>query len=168
MKTDFIIAEYDGEAFAPIRQYQKHCDDNFVVGEKYRFTLQEERSIASHKQCFASIHDMWASLPERYDGRFPTENHLRKFALIMTGYRDEHSFACNSHAEALRFAAYLKPIDDYAVVVVKEGVVTRMTAKSQSLKAMGKADFQASKQAVFDYIADMLGIEPTSHARAAA
>jgi hypothetical protein len=158
MKTDFLIAEYDGESFVPLRRYEKHCDENYVVGEKYRFTIQEERSIASHNQYFAAIHDMWLSLPEVFDGRFPTEEHLRKFALIMTGHRDEQSFTCGSNAEAQRFAAFLKPIDDYAVIDVTNSVVTRLTAKSQSIKAMGRKDFQISKQAVLDYISGMLGI----------
>jgi len=41
--------------------------------------------------------------------------------------------------EAQRIAAFIKPMDTYAMVIVNECVVTVYTAKSQSLKAMASA-----------------------------
>ena len=51
-------------------------------------------------------------------------------------------------------------LDDFAIVVVTGSVVTRFTAKSQSQRAMGKADFQASKDAVLDLAAQLIGATP--------
>jgi len=51
----------------------------------------------------------------------------------------------------------LKPVDEFALVVAKEATVTRYTAKSQSEKAMGKTDFQASKDSVLAIVSEMIG-----------
>jgi hypothetical protein len=56
------------------------------------------------------------------------------------------------------------------VIDVQEATVTRYTAKSQSMKAMGRAEFQASKEAVLGFLADMVGVTPdalATHAEAA-
>ena len=42
----------------------------------------------------------------------------------------------------------------------------QFTAKSQSSAAMGKTQFQASKEAVLDVLAEMIGVEPAALARA--
>ena len=50
-------------------------------------------------------------------------------------------------------------MDEYAIVTVTGSLVTVYTAQSQSYRAMGKDKFQASKQAVLDLIAEMIGVE---------
>ena len=50
---------------------------------------------------------------------------------------------------------------------VREAVVTVYTAKSQSLRAMGKADFQASKDAVLGIVSEMVGTTPAELRREA-
>jgi len=167
-KSAPIIAEWDGESLVPVRQFEKYCDVNFIVGERYRVTLQEERSANSHNHYFAVLTELWHSLPEAYDGRFPTMDHLRKYALIRTGYRDDRSIVCASKAEAQRVAAFINPMDGFALVATQEAAVHVYTAQSQSLKAMGRKEFQESKQAVLDYIGlEMIGLKPTEIQRAA-
>jgi hypothetical protein len=73
---------------------------------------------------------------------------------------------CRSHAEALRVAAFLRPIDEYAVVNVSASTVVMLTARSQSARAMDRKTFEASKTAVLDYIASLV-VPATSAARAA-
>jgi len=140
----------------PLPRFAKLCDKQFVVGLDYRLDVAEERSRRSHDHYFAAIDDRWHSLPERYGDRFATTDHLRKWCLIKAGFRDERSVVVASRAEAIRLAAFIQPIDDYAVVVPMQATVVVYTAKSQSLKAMGKKDFQASKQAVLDIIDGMI------------
>ena len=45
-------------------------------------------------------------------------------------------------------------------------MIVQFTAKSQSSAAMGKTQFQASKEAVLDVLAEMIGVEPAALARA--
>lgn len=143
------------------------ADKAFVVGEVYRLTEEHERSAASHRHFFAVIHDAWLNLPEGTAERFPTSEHLRKYALIKAGYRDERTFVAGSRAEALRLAAFVRPIDDFAIVTTSGATVTIWTAKSQSVRAMGGKAFQESKQAVLDVIADLIGVDPTTLSREA-
>ncbi len=54
-------------------------------------------------------------------------------------------------------------------MVVSGATITEYRAKSQSLRAMGKQEFQASKDAVLGYISDLIGVKPSEleQARAA-
>lgn len=158
---------WDGEAMRP--RHPRLADRHFVVGETYRLVEHHERSSASHAHYFAVIAEAHSSLPEHMAQRMPTPEHLRRHALIKAGYCDSHTMVASSKAEALRIAAFIRPVDEFAVVVVEGCVVTRYTAKSQSYRAMGKQAFEDSKRAVLDVIADMLGVttEDIETARAA-
>jgi hypothetical protein len=150
-----------GDSFVPVSGYwAKRCDALFVVGEAYQLEMRSDRSEASHRAYFAAIHECWINLPEHMLEQFPTSEHLRKFALIRSGYRDERSIVCSSAAEAKQVAGFVKPMDDFAVVSSDGPLVTVWTAKSQSYRAMPKGEFQASKQAVLDYLAGMIGTTP--------
>lgn len=153
-----ILCAWTGEAFSPSgHTWAKRADERFVVGQQYLVEAQEPRSLQSHNHYFAALTDAWQNLPEHLADNFPSADHLRRWALIKAGYRDERSIVCASKAEAKRLVAFIKPIDDYAVVVAHEAVVVVLTAKSQSMKAMGKRDFQASKEAVLQIISGMIG-----------
>lgn len=157
--TKPVTYSWDGEAMVPLQHFGASCDRQFIVGETYQLIVHENRSQESHNHYFAAIHDAWMNLPELDSERFATAEHLRKWALIKAGYRDERSVVCASKAEALRVAAFIKPMDEFAVVLTHEAVVTVYTAQSQSKKAMGADAFQASKQKVLDVISAMIGVE---------
>lgn len=155
-----IPMRWDGEVMRPLPRFASLADQHFVIGESYLFEEMNERSQVSHRHYFAAIRECWASLPERMGDRFPHPETLRKYALIKAGYRDERSIVASSKAEARRLAAFIKPMDEYAIVWVSEAVVTVYMAKSQSMKAMGKKVFQESKDAVLAVLAGMLDVEP--------
>lgn len=165
-----LAYEWNGEAFVPLRHCVGMANKEFVVHEVYRLAVHEERSAASHNHYFAALNDAWESLPEGTAERFPSVEHLRKWCLIKAGYRDERTIVASSKAEAQRLAAFIKPMDDFAVVLVKDATVTVATAKSQSQRAMGRKDFGESKQAVLEIAAEMVGLSPemlTQHRRVA-
>lgn len=138
--------------------FQRQADAMFCIGETYTMVPVEDRSAASHRHFFASVNEAWANLPEGLAAEYPTAEHLRKAALIRAGYRDERSIVCASRAEALRVAAFVRPLDAYALVVVSEAVVRVYTAQSQSVRAMGKDAFQKSKDDVLTALAGMIGV----------
>lgn len=153
-----LLCVWDGEYFIPAGpHWLRQADKNFVVGQRYPLEVREERSPQTHAHYFACLNDVWQNLPEALAERFPTADHLRKWALIRCGYADQRSVVCASKAEAQRVAAFIKPMDEFAVVLAKDAVVTVWTAKSQSMKAMGKKDFQASKDKVLDFVASLIG-----------
>jgi len=154
-----ILAIWDGEHLTPASPYwAKKADEQYVIGERYLVEVQHERSIASHRAYFAQLNEAFMSLPEHIAERFPSVEALRKFALIQTGHRDERSIVCSSRAEAARLAAFIRPMDDFAIVSVSEAVVVVMTAKSQSFRAMGKQAFNRSRDDVLNYVASLIGV----------
>ena len=157
MSVGAILFDWDGEAMVPRPPFRKKCDEQFVVGEIYRLEPFEHRSRNSHNHYFAALHDAWLNLPEDTAIATPTAEHLRKWALIRTGYSDVSKFAAATPKDAVELAATLRNRDDFAVVTVSENIVTEYRAKSQSQKAMGKEDFQKSKSDVLDYVAGLLG-----------
>jgi len=158
---------WDGAVLRPLPAFAKIAAESFRVGEVVAMAPAELRSPPSHRHYFACVREAWVNLPEEHAARFASDEHLRKYALIKAGYRNERSIVCASKIEARRIAAFIRPIDDYAVVIVEGAVIAQFTAKSQSATAMSKAEFQASKDAVLGILAEMIGVDPTTLARAA-
>jgi hypothetical protein len=166
MTAIFPLAfRWDGEVMRPTNA--RAADRLYVVGEVYRMEPVEDRSAASHRHYFAAINDAHDNLPHELAERFPTPDALRKYALIRTGFRDERSIIASSKAEARRLAAFIRPIDEFSVVSVHDAAVVVWTAKSQSMRAMGRKDFQASKDAVLGFVAELIGVAPGQLGRAA-
>ena len=151
---------WTGEVMEPLRRFHNICAASFVIGQTYTLEEIKDRSSASHRHYFACINDAWLNLSEAAAVQFPTPEHLRKIALIASGYADIRTHVCSSKAEAVRTAAFIRPLDSYAIVNVKEAVVTVSTAQSQSVRAMGAQEFQASKTKTLDYIAALIGTTP--------
>lgn len=169
MSSAPIQFQWNGEAMVPAsRFWARKADEEYVVGEGYKMVEHHDRSSNSHRHFFATVADAHGNLPDELLEQYPSPEHLRKRALVFKGYRDERTIVCASASEAQRVAAFIKPMDDFAVVTVRDAVVRVWTAKSQSTKAMGAKDFQRSKQDVLDFIDDLLGVERGSTARAAA
>lgn len=151
---------WDGEHMTPLAP--RLADRHYVVGENYRLVQHEERSVNSHNHFFAAVAEAWKNLPEDQVERFPTAEHLRKWALVKSGYCDQRSVVCATKAEAQRVGSFIKPMDEFAVVIVSECVVTVYTAQSQSARAMNKAIFQKSKEDVLDVIGGLVGVSATA------
>lgn len=151
---------WDGEAMVPLKRFHNLCDQQYTVGEVYRLGVLEARSQTSHSHYFAALNEAWKNLPEDIAERYPTPEHLRKWALIKAGYADERSIVCANKAEAQRVASFVKPMDDFAIVVVSEATIKVYTAQSQSVKAMSKGIFQKSKQEVLDIVSGLIGVAP--------
>lgn len=156
-----IVYDWDGECMTPLPRFAKVADKQFVVGEQYRMEAVEERSLISHRHYFAQLHEDWLNLPEDIVEDFATQEHLRKWALIKTGYADKQSIVCVSKEEAMKVASFIEPMDCYAVVTVEGCVVTKYSAQSQSVKSMGKDKFQKSKTDVLDFVSAMIGVKPS-------
>lgn len=160
---------WTGEHMAPMNpHWARRADAQFIVGGTYTLVPHEERSGNSHRHYFATVNELWHSLPEHLSSEFPSPEHLRKRALIRCGYRDQRSVVCASHAEALRVAAFIRPADSYAEVAVNGAVVVHLTAHSQNLKSMDRKTFGDSKTAVLEWISDLVGVEPAQAAEARA
>lgn len=163
-----IVMEWDGEALRPCGRFaQAKADKQYVIGERYGVEIHEERSSASHAHFFSCVNEVWKNLPDDLAQQFPSPEALRKRALILTGFRTERELVCSSKAEAQRLAAFLRPADEFALIVVHECTVIELKAKSQSMKAMGARDFYQSKEAVLAKLSEMIGVDVTTLRREA-
>ncbi len=159
MSEQPLLLTWTGEELRPASPWWvKKANEQLIVGERYLVETLHERSAASHRHYFAAINEAFQNLPDEMRERFATSEALRKYALIKAGFRDERSVVCQSYAEALRIAAFVRPLDDHAIVSVSGATVVVLTAKSQSFRAMGKRDFQRSKDEVLRVIAELVGV----------
>jgi hypothetical protein len=159
MKMRPVMFQWNGTVMIPQPRFLPLCSKQYAVGEEYPLLPVEERSMASHNQYFAAIADGWHNIPESMAARWPSEEHLRKWCLIETNFFNESEFDFESVDKAKRFAAFYRKVDDYARIFVHEKKVIIRVAKSQSLAAMGKDTFQASKTAVLDLIENLIGVK---------
>lgn len=154
--------DLEGGALVPLRRFHNVLAAEFGAGEIVTLERREERSSASHNHYFACVESAWSNLPEDMAERWPTPEHLRRWALIKAGIRDERTFVCSSRAEALRLAAFMRPMDEYALITVRDAVVTVYVAKSQSMKAMDRKAFTDSKNEVLGVLATLIGVDPST------
>lgn len=154
------IFTWDEATGAMIAKWPKLAASRFDNGADYLLAPVEHRSDQTHKHHFAWIREAWLNLPEELADEYPSAEHLRKRALIMSGFYNETILDVGSHAAALRVAQFAKGEDEFAVAVVRGGVVVVRKAKSQSKRSMQKSEFQASKSAILETIAGMIGVTP--------
>lgn len=156
-----IPCNWDGEAFVPVSQrFARLADKFFVIGEVYAMVVEQPRSVTSHNHQFAWLHGAWMNLPEDIADLYPTEDHLRKRALIEAGYFTETAVDAGTRAAALRVAAMVPALDEFAFAKVEGPIVLIRRAKSQSMRAMGARQFHESKAAIMQVVADMLSVTP--------
>src|SRR5215831_9538557 len=91
---------FRGGALYPLRRYRDRVAEEFAEGKMYCLAEYEERSQNSHNHYFKTVNEAWKQLREDDVERFPTAEHLRKWALCKCHYADERSVVCSSAAEA--------------------------------------------------------------------
>lgn len=157
---------YDGDNMICLAPRRAAAE--YVVDETYWLVPHEDRSDATHRHEFAWLKEAWRNLPERLAELYPTPEHLRKRGLIEAGFYDETAVDAGTAAAAIRVASAFRAREEFALVIVRGPVVLIRTAKSQSRRAMDKATFQASKTALMEVVAEMIGVAPAALAKAEA
>lgn len=171
---DLIRAVWDGRVLIPDGNRSiAAVHDRFGEGEVVTIELDPDRSRQTHNHYFACIKTAWDNLPEQIVS-VPfavSPETLRSHALCAMGYCDTEVIACGSEARAQETAAYLSRMavrfKGYALTEINGTLVTCHTPKSQSMKAMGREDFQDSKRAVLQYLADLIGVAVSDLTRTA-
>lgn len=133
-----------------------YCHDTFGEGEIVTFERHEDRSMATHNHYFACIQTAWDNLPNAEE-RFPTPEALRHWALIRSGHCTENTIVLDSPEQAQVVAGFMGNSEG-TIIVVRDNIVKKYTAKSQSMKAMNKQEFARSKQDVLDTIAELIAV----------
>jgi hypothetical protein len=149
---------WTGEALEPVGRFKRDADRSFVIGQVYRMAEIEERSMISHNHEFAWLKDAWLNLPEDIADEYPSPEHLRKRALVQAGFYTEQVVDAGSNAAALRVATRDRSRNEFSLVIVRGPLVIIRDPASQSKRAMGAKEFQRSKTAIMEVIADLIGV----------
>jgi hypothetical protein len=143
----------------------------YELGRHYWLDEVDERSWISHAHEFAFVAQAWDNLPQPLQDKFPTPEHLRKAALIATGWHREVVIDAGSKAAAQRVAGYVLGRDEFAQVIVRGATVIVRTARSQRMRGhdrMNKDEFQRSKDAILGWISQLIGVSAEDLKAAAA
>lgn len=162
-----LVYTWNGISFTPMIHHAKLADRHFVIGERYRLVVQEDRSDVSHRHQFAWLKWAWENLPESIAMQYPSPEHLRKRALIDTGHYTEEVIDAGTAAAAERVGAYLRGKDLFILVIMRGRFVFIRHAKSQSYAAMGRHEFQKSKTDIMERIAELVGVDTETMTKAA-
>lgn len=165
----YLRCRWTGGALVPARRIDAEmARAEMAEGEVVIVTVDHARSEASHRHQFAVVREAWKHLPEALEAMpwARSAETMRKAALIATGWCHSSVTDCGTHAAAERVAASMGPLatqaHGYAVAQVSGPLVTLWTPMSQSVRAMGGADFAASKRAVCEWISAKYGWDITT------
>lgn len=156
-----LVFRWDGEAMRVLPRFAKDADKRYVVGEVYTLEEIQERDMVKHRRQFAFVKDAWKNLDHRYENEpwAQSAEHLRRFALVKTGYCNTETFVCSSRAEAMRWAAQLRSDNEYAIVTIQGTTIHRFTAMSQSVRSMGAQTFYESRAKVMEFVSGLIGTD---------
>ena len=164
-QDDLIRCFYTGQALVPDGNFATAAlADRLGQGQVVFVDLDPERSAKSHRHQFAFVRTAWDNLPEAIkDEPFAkTPETLRKHSLISCGFCKTKMVAVGEDGRAKRVARALagmfEDVGDYAVIQTDGPVVYCFTPESQKLKTMGGARFRESKQAILEWMADLIGV----------
>lgn len=166
-ENDLIRVHWDGECLVPDRPSDKaQVEERFGQGEVFPVDLDPKRSTRTHNHYFAIIKNAWDNLPERLANEpfaRSTET-LRKHALISRNYCDIDTIAIGEEIQAARVAGEMRKIsrraENYQVISTQGTVIHVFTAKTQRVNVMGRTEFNKSKTAVIEWLADLIGTTP--------
>jgi hypothetical protein len=159
MTPTVILFQWSGRAMVPVRRFADHCAAVYKVGDHYHMEVQQPRRESSHRHYFAALDEAWSSLPHEFDLEpwAQSREHLRHYSLIRCGWFNSIVHQCASNAEAVRWAAIMRPNKPFAIVTAVRSTVVEQSAVSQQRAAMGAKDFMKSKWQVLDFVADLIG-----------
>ena len=144
----------------PLPRFQRLFDEQFAINEEYPLMISEERSMSSHRGYFAQVKEAWDNLAEEYANGYPTPEHLRSAALIEAGYCTETSFVMDTPKDAKELGVALRRMSPLSIIRIRGNVVKHFEAESQSVPAMKKERFEASKKAVLEIVSGMSRTTP--------
>lgn len=146
----------------PQSGYLAQCEKRFVVGQIYTLEqVDEARNMNAHNAYMAEVASAWENLSDAATKKLKTPTHLRKWALIETGWYDEQIVDCGTHELASRMATFTHQTDEYCEIRIRKNLLVIRRPRSQKRSKMNSEDFKKSSKAVLDLLADMIGVNRT-------
>lgn len=156
---------WDGDHMVPLNRYS--ADRMYVVGERYKLAVHEERSSVSHRHLFAALDEAWSNLPHHLAIRFPTSDGYRKYILIKAGHCTEIVHICDSFEDARKMKILAEELDEYVLAITEGKILSVFRAKSLSYKNLSGEEFQRVKSKCLELAAADIGVTVEELARSA-
>lgn len=149
----------DEGTMVPLARFKGMCDRQYIVGEEYALAPYESISTRDRGHFHAAVASAWKNLPEDIAPRFPSSEHLRKWALVQVGCCTENHIICDSPEEAKTTAALVRTFDEYAIITVSKKIVNIWRAKSTAnANGMQAKEYNEAKWQVIDLLAGMINV----------
>lgn len=159
-----IRFQWDGEHMVPHPRAQLLCERQYTVGKWYMLGDVEQRNTALERMFFASVREAWNNLSPEKTARWPSPNHLRKWALCKAGYCEHTDRACSDREMASIVAANCRrKYGEYAVIKIgKDNVVHAWVPFSMKREEMSAGTFKEAVERVLNVISAEIGVDPTT------
>lgn len=156
-QIDPFAFRYDGEGDMKALRVAA-ADRTFVIGRIYWLVEAKlhEATDASRRHMFAVLNKAFQSLPESLHDLYPNMDALRKRALITAGFYEETEISGATPAQSGQLVTSLRRQNSLSHVRIEDGVVYQRTAKS--IKDMERDEFERAKQAIFEIVAELIGV----------
>jgi hypothetical protein len=151
---------WDGEAMIPDAKFKKLAERQFIKGERYVLEAHDQVSHKERAHYHATIAEAHSNLEGDVLERYPTPEHLRKWALVKAGWRTVQHQSFDTEARANWVATMIRSKDAFAVVTVQGKLVTVYTPRSQRVGpgCMTREEWQQSKRDVLDIVSGTIGV----------
>lgn len=104
-------------AHVPISRYRKAAKAQFAIGDECPLIKLQPRDMRSHNHYFAAVGNAFDNLPHTIAARFPSAEHLRKWALIETNWFVEKEWTFEgrgAEVQAKKLGTFIRTEDEYA------------------------------------------------------
>lgn len=163
MSAPIAFTWTDEGTFRPLRRFEAQADREFCVGERYLLEPVDERQSARDRAFHAELRDLWTTLPEEYDGRWPTYDEFRGWCLVQCRYATVKPCPCGTPTNAQNVAALFMTMKrkGFAIVNVEGSVVQVIQPLSQALRGgdMTKEQRHESYRDVIDFARGLVGLQ---------
>lgn len=119
----------------------------------------KKHSDPMRRMFFASLGEIWDSLPDQLRSIYPSREAFRKAALINAGWCDTDMTVCGSNRAAMEVKALVIKMDAYAVTLIEGAVIKTFRARSIAKKACPKAQFHDVADKALNWAHSQVGIE---------
>ena len=134
-------------------------------GKNYDVNVVLPTTQKSRGHFFCSLAEAFSNLPEAVRLDIPSVEHLRKRALIHTGWAHKFVIPCSSGKGLKNLWRLMRETDEYVVCIEKpDNVLEVYKARSMSSREMQRTEFQRCKDDVLKYAWGLVGIDPPSKA----
>lgn len=156
-----VMFEWTAEGvMAPLPRFKRLCDRQYAVHEQYALAPVDNISDSSRRGFFGAIRETWRNLPED-DNRFPSEEHLRKRALVGAGWAAHSQYVLDTPTDAKKLAVILRRHDEYAVIRVSGNTLDVWVAKSIGGGQITPEEWKQVKPRALDWAAAQIHVRRT-------